>query len=128
MSTLVERLGSRTWSRLALCGVIAAGAAACSAETSRFTENSTGTLPRNGAPGNDATGSVPVAQNAPLGRVEAQPLPQQSAALPPPPAASPMRTAAAQPVPAAAGPRQAAQHAPSGGGRWEWDGGTSIIV
>jgi murein DD-endopeptidase MepM/ murein hydrolase activator NlpD len=25
-------------------------------------------------------------------------------------------------------PRQAAQHAPSGGGRWEWDGGTSIIV
>jgi murein DD-endopeptidase MepM/ murein hydrolase activator NlpD len=127
MFTLVERLGSRAWSRLALFGVIAAAAAGCSAETARFNEN-TGSLARTG-PGNDATGSVPVAQNAPLGRVESQPLPQQSAALPPPPApagASPVRIAA-QPVPGTA-PRQAAQHAPSGGGRWEWDGGTSIIV
>jgi murein DD-endopeptidase MepM/ murein hydrolase activator NlpD len=127
MSTLVERLGSRTWSRLALCGVIAAGAAACSAETSRFTENSTGTLPRSSAPAGDATGSVPVAQNAPLGRVEAQPLPQQTAALPPPPApappAAPARVAAAQPAKPLA-PKQTA----SAGGRWEWDGGTSVIV
>src|SRR5215210_5192675 len=99
MFTLVERSGSRTWSRLALFGVIAAAAAGCSAETARFGDN-TGSLARNGAPGNDATGSVPVAQNAPLGRVEAQPLPQQSAALPPPPAAaSPIRTAAAQSIP-----------------------------
>src|SRR5215210_8319642 len=101
MFTLVERFGSRTWSRLALFGVIAAVAAGCSAETARFGDN-TSSLARNGAPGNDATGSVPVAQNAPLGRVESQPLPQQqTAALPPPPApaaAAPIRTAAAQPV------------------------------
>jgi murein DD-endopeptidase MepM/ murein hydrolase activator NlpD len=135
MFTLVERFGSRTWSRLALFGVIAAGAAGCSAETARFGDN-TGSVARNSAPAADATGSVPVTQNAPLGRVEAQPLPQQqTAALPPPPppqqpAVAPPRTAAAQAATSApaATPRQAAQHTPSAGGRWEWDGGTSIIV
>ena len=133
MSTLVERFGSRTWSRLALFGVIAASAAGCSAESARFAD-STGSLGRGSAPAADPAGSAPVAQSAPLGRVEAQPLPQQqTAALPPPPAPqqaaapAPIRTAAAQPAPAAA-PRQAAAHAPSAGGRWEWDGGTSVIV
>src|SRR5215213_764143 len=133
MSTLVERFGSRTWSRLALFGVIAASAAGCSAESARFAD-STGSLGRSSGPAADPAGSVPVAQGAPLGRVEALPLPQQqTAALPPPPppqqaaAPAPIRTAAAQPAPAAA-PRQAAAHAPSAGGRWEWDGGTSVIV
>jgi murein DD-endopeptidase MepM/ murein hydrolase activator NlpD len=137
MFTLVERFGSRTWSRLALFGIIAVGAAGCSAETARFGDN-TGSVQRHAGSAGDATGSVPVAQTAPLGRVEAQPLPQQqTAALPAPPppqqpaAAAPVRTAAAPPAApaaAAAPQRQAAQHAPSAGGRWEWDGGTSIIV
>src|SRR3954463_2714952 len=99
MSTLVERFGSHTWSRLALFGVIAATAAGCSAETARFSDNPTGSVARNSAP--DATGSVPVAQNAPLGRVETQPLPQQqTAALPPPPQPQqpPVQMAAARPA------------------------------
>jgi murein DD-endopeptidase MepM/ murein hydrolase activator NlpD len=75
MSCVLEPLRSRPWSRAAVLALMTIGVAACSGEASRFGEN-------KGNP--DATGSIPQAQAAPVGRVESRPLPPQTAQLPPP--------------------------------------------
>ena len=83
MQSYVELFRSRTWPRWAALAFIAVGAAGCSADTSRFNENPFGVASAR-RPG-DVTGSVPVAQAAPVGRVETKPLAQGSVSLPPPP-------------------------------------------
>src|ERR1700681_3204167 len=81
MSCVLEPLRSRPWSRAAVLALMTIGVAACSGEASRFGDNS-----NKGNP--DATGSIPQAQAAPVGRVESRPLPPQTAQLPPHPGAS----------------------------------------
>ena len=140
MSCVVELL--RPWGRpqaIALM-LIAAGAAGCSSETTRFSDNPFGS---KGGPG-EVTGSVAPA-TAPAGRVETSP-------LPPPGAARPATVAApypqAQPVAAATGiaggGRGMASYTPGSSSgsdvtgsvqaphnppeQWTWDGGTAVTV
>jgi murein DD-endopeptidase MepM/ murein hydrolase activator NlpD len=81
----------RSWpfGRAAVLALISAGLAACSAESTRFSDNAYG--PRNPQP--DSTGSVTLAPAVPASHVEARPL-QHAAAAPAP---------AATPAPAASG-------------------------
>src|SRR2546428_307620 len=74
MSSVVELLRSWSQPRALALAVIAVGAAACSAESTRFTDN-----PFASKPQGDATGSVPAAQTAPVARVETSQLPAPSA-------------------------------------------------
>src|SRR6266568_547442 len=74
MSCVVELLRSWSQPRALALAVIAMGAAACSAESTRFTDN-----PFASKPQGDATGSVPSAQPAPVARVETSQLPAPSA-------------------------------------------------
>src|SRR5580693_960131 len=64
----------RSWSRVIALTLIAAGAAGCSADTTRFND---GTYRNNQG---EVTGSITPGQAAPVGRVDARPLPQQSQA------------------------------------------------
>ena len=66
----------RPMRRVVCLAVISAGLAACSAESTRFSDNAYG--PRNSQ--NEATGSVAPAAAAPTTHIEAQPLPQAVAA------------------------------------------------
>src|SRR5262252_7269242 len=70
-------LRARLLPRVAVLTLMTIGVAACSGDTSRFGDPSARNNP-------DATGSIPPAQSAPVGRVESQPLPAQSGQLPPP--------------------------------------------
>ena len=150
MSRVVELLRSRLWPRAAALALMTIGVAACSGESSRFSDNPFG---YRGNP--ETTASIPPAQAAPVGRVETRPLPAQNAQLAPPqpgasaPAASGgagiagggRGMASYTPTPAAAGSaRPAATVAPevTGSvapapkpvptGHWSWDGGTPITV
>ena len=141
MSRVVELLHSRLWPRAAALALMTIGVAACSGESSRFSDNPFG---YRGNP--ETTASIPPAQAAPVGRVETRPLPAQNAQLAPPqpgasaPVAGGGRGMASY-TPTAAGPaRPAATVAPevTGSvapapkpvptGHWSWDGGTPITV
>jgi murein DD-endopeptidase MepM/ murein hydrolase activator NlpD len=64
------------WPRVAALALMTIGVAACSSDTSRFGDSSRGNA--------EATGSLPPAQAAPVGRVESHPLPAQTAQAAPP--------------------------------------------
>ena len=64
----------RSWPRVIALTLIAAGAAGCSADTTRFND---GTYRSNQG---EVTGSIAPGQAAPVGRVDARPLPQTSQA------------------------------------------------
>ena len=90
----------RSWGRAVFLALISAGLAACSAETTRFSDNAYG--PRNAQ--NEATGSVTPAP-APATHVEARPLPRASAA--------PYTTASVAPAYVAGGGRGMASYSPA---------------
>jgi len=137
MSCVVELLRSWSQPRALALAVIAMGAAACSAESTRFTDN-----PFASKPQGDATGSVPAAQTAPVARVETSQLPAPSAtsgrptavastsgiagggrgmaSYTPGPAAAPDITGSVQAPPP---PRK-----PASAGQWSRDGGTAVTV
>jgi murein DD-endopeptidase MepM/ murein hydrolase activator NlpD len=79
MSCVVELLRARAsradgWARAAALA-LTVSVAACSGDASRFSDN-------RGNP--DATGAIPPAQGAPVGRVDSRPLPPQTAQAAPP--------------------------------------------
>jgi murein DD-endopeptidase MepM/ murein hydrolase activator NlpD len=119
MSCVLEMVRSRFWPRAAALALMTIGVAACSADTSRFNDNP---FASNTSP--EATGSIPQAQAAPVGRVESRPLAPQTAQVAPP------RSVASGPQAASpgagAGKGTAAAVAPSA--NWSWDGGTAITV
>jgi murein DD-endopeptidase MepM/ murein hydrolase activator NlpD len=95
------------------CGALAAiavGAAACSSEAVRLSENPNAS-PYAAAPANQV-----VAQPAPAGHVDRQPLPQYQPQYQPPPPPPPPSAEVTGTVPAHAG------------GHWDWQGGTPIVV
>ena len=67
MSRVVELLRSRLWPRAAALALMTIGVAACSGESSRFSDNPFGS---RGNP--ETTASIPPAQAAPVGRVESE--------------------------------------------------------
>jgi murein DD-endopeptidase MepM/ murein hydrolase activator NlpD len=92
MRTL-EPSRSRAFRHVAIIALIAAGAAGCSSDSTRFSENpfaspteSRQAMASRQAPA-EVTGSIPRTAAAPASRIEAQPLaaPQQQAAIIPPP-------------------------------------------
>jgi murein DD-endopeptidase MepM/ murein hydrolase activator NlpD len=100
--------------RFGALAAVAVGAAACSSEAVRLSENP------NASPYAAAPANQMVAQPAPVGRIERQPLPQyqtqyqpqyQPPPPPPPPPATPEVTGTV--------------HA---GGHWDWQGGTPVVV
>jgi murein DD-endopeptidase MepM/ murein hydrolase activator NlpD len=147
MSRVIELSRSRLWPRAAALTLLTIGVAACSGESTRFSDN-----PYRGNP--EATGSIPQGQTAPVGRVDSRPLPPQSAqAQPAYPAgggtagggrglasytpgagsAHPPSATAARPMPPATtevtGSVAPAQRpAPAASGHWTWDGGTPMTV
>lgn len=75
MCALVEPIRSRSWLRFVASMLMAAAAAGCSADVARFSDNPlSNPFASRSAPRN-AIASAPVAQPAPVSRVEAQPLP-----------------------------------------------------
>jgi murein DD-endopeptidase MepM/ murein hydrolase activator NlpD len=72
MNSLIEFFRSSLWPRAIALALISIGAAGCSAESTRFGENSY-------AGRGEVTGSAP-SQGAPVGHVESRPLPQTSQA------------------------------------------------
>jgi murein DD-endopeptidase MepM/ murein hydrolase activator NlpD len=122
MPCFVEPSRVRLSLRFAALSVLAATAAGCSADASRFQSGGPFQSAQNHTPPAAVTGAIepaayPPANAAPMGRVESQPLPmrESAATLPPPPsraasatpaypsqAARPMRTATAAPPPPAA--------------------------
>lgn len=145
MCSHVESSRSRGMVRVAAVALIAGGLAACSSDTTRFGDSPFANpfQARTSAPApSEVTGSVPPAQRAPVGRVEAQPLPsyQATQTLPPPtrpamaangtsgggrgiasyqPSPSPEVTGSLPPPPAAA-------PSATGASNWNWDGGTAV--
>jgi murein DD-endopeptidase MepM/ murein hydrolase activator NlpD len=96
--------------RFGALAAVAVGAAACSSEAVRLSENP------NASPYAAAPASPMVAQPAPAGRIERQPLPQyqQYQPPPPPPPAATSEVTGTVPV-----------HT---GGHWDWQGGTPVVV
>ena len=72
MRSVVMFSSRRPWSRLALLGVMAAGVAGCSADTTRFGNPNANPYASNAAPPSEVTGSV---QAAPTSHIATQPLP-----------------------------------------------------
>ena len=109
MPSLMEFPRARVAVRLAVAAAVAAGMAGCSTDISRFNDNPfAGTFARGNVPPTEVTGSVQNPQSAPVGRVEAQPLPGSSNALPAPP---PVYRASPPPAPRAAAAAKPAQAA-----------------
>jgi murein DD-endopeptidase MepM/ murein hydrolase activator NlpD len=104
MRCVVEPGRSLQIIRLALLATAAVALVSCSADTQRFEFNPF----RSQAPSNEVTGSVPPQKHA---SVQSQPLPPPSAAAPA------TRPAAANSAPAT-----------TTASRWDWNGGTAIIV
>src|SRR5262245_14384737 len=144
MSRVIELSRSRLWPRAAALTLLTIGVAACSGESTRFSDSWYGGNP-------EATGSIPQGQPARAGRVDSRPLPPQTAqaqpAYPPAHATPGAGTAgggrgmasytpganAARPVPPAStevtGSVAPAQRpAPAQTGHWTWDGGTPVTV
>jgi hypothetical protein len=71
------------WSRAVAVALTTVGIAACSGESSRFSEN-----PFSGKNGPEATGSIQQAAAAPISRVESRPLPSQTGQPPTSPPAT----------------------------------------
>jgi murein DD-endopeptidase MepM/ murein hydrolase activator NlpD len=90
--------------RFGALAAVAVGAAACSSEAVRLSENP------NASPYAAAPANQMVAQPAPVGRIERQPLPQYQ---PPPPPPAPTSEVTGT------------VHA---GGHWDWQGGTPVVV
>jgi murein DD-endopeptidase MepM/ murein hydrolase activator NlpD len=130
--------------RAAALALTTIGVAACSGESSRFSDN-----PFSSKNGLEATGSIQPGSAAPVNRVESRPLPPQTAQLssaPPStngavagpgvagggrgmasyaPNASSARPGAS-PAPEVTGAIAPPKPAPSG--NWSWDGGTAVTV
>jgi murein DD-endopeptidase MepM/ murein hydrolase activator NlpD len=124
MSRVLEMVRSRCWPRAAALALMSIGVAACSSDTSRFSENPFAALSHPETTGSVAQG-VPQAQAAPVGRVESRPLAPQSAQAQPIKPAT--RLAAAGPgVPVASG-SVVRKPAPASA-NWSWDGGKAITV
>ena len=87
MRRVAECSRPRAWARVACLGLIAASVAGCSSESSRLSDNvfANPFASKNTRGSAEATGSVPAAQSAPVGRVESQPLQYSTQSLPPPP-------------------------------------------
>ena len=94
--------------RFGALAAIAVGAAACSSEAIRLSENPNAS-PYAAAPANQV-----VAQPAPAGRIERQPLPQYQPQYQPPP-----------PPPQPTSEVTGTVHS---GGHWDWQGGSPIVV
>ncbi len=140
MFRVVDEPRSRLWT-LASVLALTIGVAACSAESTRFNDN-----PFASKQNADATGSIPPAQAAPVGRVESQPLPPVAqagtsggargmASYTPgaAPAASRPPTVASRSLPppdvtGSVAPVAAQPARPTSAGSWTWDGGTPITV
>jgi murein DD-endopeptidase MepM/ murein hydrolase activator NlpD len=108
MGRETSRRGTHLALRLGALAAVAVGAAACSSEAVRLSENP------NASPYAVAPANQMVAQPAPAGRIERQPLPQyqpQYQPAPPPP----------QPTSEVTGTVHS-------GGHWDWQGGTPVVV
>jgi murein DD-endopeptidase MepM/ murein hydrolase activator NlpD len=105
MNSLAELFRSLSWLRASVLTLIAIGAAGCSADSTRFGESP---YASHGGQG-EVTGSIPSAQGAPVGRVEARPLPETSQQQP---SQSPARAASAAPPVVAGGGRGMASYSP----------------
>ena len=114
MSCLVGRYRVRPVVRVAALAVTAAALAGCSADSVRFQRGGPFHAAQSNTPPGEMTGAVPraPASGVPVGRVESQPLPGSSSALPAPPP----HHAAPAAAPTAPPQRQAApsRSAPSG--------------
>jgi murein DD-endopeptidase MepM/ murein hydrolase activator NlpD len=136
MSCVFEMLRSRSWPRAAALALMSVGIGACSADTSRFSENP---FAANSQP--EATAST--AQAAPVSRVESRPLAPQTAQVAP--SHSGTSGSAAAGSGGAAGGKSMASHSarpsaaapeatgsvtskPAANANWSWDGGTAITV
>jgi murein DD-endopeptidase MepM/ murein hydrolase activator NlpD len=136
MSCVVELLRSWSHPRAIVLTAIALSAAGCSSETLRFNDNPFSTQSAS----REATGSVPAARTASVGRVETNSLPPPAASV----ASQPANGAAASGVagggrglvtyqpgtpagPEATGSVQAPR-TPSNNTQWSWDGGTAVTV
>jgi murein DD-endopeptidase MepM/ murein hydrolase activator NlpD len=103
-----SRRGTHLALRFGALAAVAVGAAACSSEAIRLSDNP------NASPYAAAPANQMAAQPAPVGRIERQPLPQyQSQYQPPPPPP--------QPTSEVTGTVRS-------GGHWDWQGGTPVVV
>ncbi len=127
MSCVLRLLRARPWSRAAVTALVAIGAAGCSSNSSRFSDNP---LFPSGSP--EVTGSISPTHPATIGRVESRPLPQPATSETAnvgvsgggrgmgsysPPSES---TTADRPGSVAS--------KPAASGHWTWDGGTPVTV
>jgi murein DD-endopeptidase MepM/ murein hydrolase activator NlpD len=117
MGRETSRRGTHLVLRFGALAAVAVGAAACSSEAVRLSDNPNAS-PYAAAPANQMVG-----QPAPAGRIERQPLPQYQSQYqpqyqpPPPPPPPPVATSEVTGTVAA--------HA---GGHWDWQGGTPVVV
>src|SRR5262245_7374537 len=115
---VAEMLRSRLFPRAAVLALVAAGVAACSADTSRFNENPFASLSQP-----DATASIPQAQTA------QGPAPRSAPATAATSAGTGSGKAVALNSPARSGSADAAgsvvRKLPA---NWSWDGGTAVTV
>src|SRR5215813_14225309 len=115
---VTEMLRSRLFPRAAVLALVAAGVAACSADTSRFNENPFASLSQP-----DATASIPQAQTA------QGPAPRSAPATAATSAGTGSGKAVALNSPARSGSADAAgsvvRKLPA---NWSWDGGTAVTV
>ena len=111
MSRVAEMLRSRLFPRAAVLALIAAGVAACSADTSRFNDNPFASISRP-----DPSMQQPQIAQAPQ--------PQSGPAVAAPPAAA--RKTVASNSSRAGESTGSVLRKPSG--NWSWDGGTAITV
>lgn len=85
MRTVVEPFRSRAPRHLAVIVLMAAGAAGCSSDTTRFSDSPfSNPFASRQAASSEVTGAIPPAAPAPAARVVSQPLPGPQAASPPP--------------------------------------------
>ena len=110
MGRETSRRGTHLALRFGALTAVAVGAAACSSEAVRLSE-SPGASPYAAAPANQM-----VAQPAPVGRVERQPLPQYQPAI---------SASAATAAPTATSEVTGTVRT---GGHWDWQGGTPVVV
>jgi murein DD-endopeptidase MepM/ murein hydrolase activator NlpD len=106
MNPLAELFRSSSSLRAIALALITIGAAGCSAESTRFGENPNAARGGQG----EVTGSIPSGQAAPVGHVEARPLPQVSQL---PPSQSPAHAAPVASGIVAGGGRGMASYSPS---------------
>ena len=121
MSCVLEMLRARSWPRAAALALVSVGVGACSADTSRFSDNPFASINHPEA----------TAQAAPVGGVERAPLDPQTAQVAPSHStgvAGGKTVASHSTRPTASEATGSVTSKPAPNANWSWDGGTAITV